>query len=261
MEIKNNDGRSWRFTGIYGESRAELKLQTWALLHDLYVQHEDDPMPWRAGDFNEVLFHHEKEGGVPRGQSCLDRFREALEGCDLHDLGFTGDVFTWRNKQFREKDYIRERLDRAVANGAWRECFPLVHVKNGDHFHSDHRPVVVYLEGCRGAGLARSGESAFKFEASWLQEERCADVVAEAWEAGDGWGEGKVGDKLRSVVAGLHSWNVNVLGDLEKRIKKLRKELERCRRSQINVVLVQREAVLSYRLDKLEEQVDIFWRQ
>ena len=45
-------------------------------------------------------------------------------------------------------------------------------------------------------------------------------------------------DKLKSVATGLHSWNVNVLGDLEKRIKKLRKELERCRRLPIDVVWV-----------------------
>ena len=68
-------------------------------------------------------------------------------------------------------------------------------------------------------------------------------------------------DKLRSVANSLHFWNVNVLGDLEKRIKKLKNELERCRRLPIDAYSVQREAVLCYRLDKVEEQVDIFWRQ
>jgi hypothetical protein len=125
MEVKGEDNVMWRFTGVYGESRAELKYLTWELLRDLFSQHETNPMPWLcAGDFNEILFHHEKEGGVPRSQACLDRFKEALEDCELHDLGFSGDVFTWRNKQFREDDYIRERLDRAVANEMWRECYP-----------------------------------------------------------------------------------------------------------------------------------------
>lgn len=63
MEIKNVDGGQWRFTGIYGESRAELKHETWSLLRDLYAQHAVNPLPWLcAGDFNEILFHHEKEG-------------------------------------------------------------------------------------------------------------------------------------------------------------------------------------------------------
>jgi hypothetical protein len=46
------------------------------------------------GDFNEILFSHEKEGGTQKLQSCVDKFREALEECSLDDLGFTGDMFT-----------------------------------------------------------------------------------------------------------------------------------------------------------------------
>lgn len=63
MEIDAGMGRRWRFTGVYGESRAELKHETWALLMKLFVEHEENPLPWLcAGDFNEILFHHEKEG-------------------------------------------------------------------------------------------------------------------------------------------------------------------------------------------------------
>lgn len=133
-----------------------------------------------------------------------------------------------------------------------------MHVKNGDHYHSDHRPIIISLEGVQGPGGGTRGERVFKFEASWLKEDNCAAVVSEAWKEGENWGEGKVVDRLKSVAGGLLSWITNVLGDLEKRIKKLRKELERCRRLPIDAVSVQREAVLSYRLDKLEEQVDIF---
>jgi hypothetical protein len=47
-----------------------------------------------VGDFNEVLLGCEKEGGQPKQQGCMDRFREALNDCDLSDLGFVGDPFT-----------------------------------------------------------------------------------------------------------------------------------------------------------------------
>jgi len=62
----------------------------------------------------------------------MDTFKWALERCDLHDLGFVGDVFTWRNKQIKGSTHIRERLDRAVSNFEWLHRFPLVHVKNGE---------------------------------------------------------------------------------------------------------------------------------
>jgi hypothetical protein len=51
---------------------------------------------------------------------------------------------------------------------------------------------------------------------------------------------------------------VNVLGDLEKRLKKAKKELERWKREPISDFSVSREAVWSFKIDRLEEQVDIY---
>lgn len=51
------------------------------------------------------------------------------------------------------------------------------------------------------------------------------------------------------------------MGDLEKTAKKLRKELEECRRGVSSRENIQREGVLRYRLDKVEDQVDTYWRQ
>jgi hypothetical protein len=67
-----------------------------------------------VGDFNEILLVCEKEGGQPRQQGYMDQFREALEECELTDLGFVGDSFTWRNNSHTSELYIKERLDRAM---------------------------------------------------------------------------------------------------------------------------------------------------
>ena len=93
-----------------------------------------------------------------------------MEVCELDDLGFSGDVFTWRNKQTIGNTHIRERLDRAVANERWRMKFPFMHVKNGVPYHSDHRPIVLSTKMIqRGEG----GGCGFKFEVSWIKEEGC----------------------------------------------------------------------------------------
>jgi hypothetical protein len=172
----------------------------------------------------------------------LDRFKEALEFCELEDLGFTGDIFTWRNKQTKGSTHIRERLDRAVANGGWRMAFPLVSVKNGDPYHSDHRPVVVVTESIPRSVGERRG---FKFEASWIQEEGCRKVIEEAWGKSSDVG-GCLKENLRGVAASLSEWSINVLGDLEKRLKKAKKELEKWRKEHISDVSVSREAVWSF---------------
>jgi hypothetical protein len=144
VDVKEEDGFCWRFTGVYGEAHSELKYRTWQQLCGLHVQ---PVKPWLcAGDFNEILLSHEKEGGRPRSQRCIDLFRDALQHCELHDLGFEGDMFTWRNHNHVADDYIKEWLDRAMANDLWRRRFPGVRVINGDPRHSDHRPVIIDTE-------------------------------------------------------------------------------------------------------------------
>lgn len=192
-----------------------------------------------------------------RSQACMDCFKGALEFCELEDLGFTGDIFTWQNKQTKGSTHIRERLDRAVANGGWRMAFPLVSVKNGDPYHSDHRPVVIQTE---SIPRSRSRSSGFKFEANWIQEEGCRQVIEEAWGTSVDGG-GCLKENLKGVAASLKDWSVNVLGDLGKRLRKAKKELEKWRKEPISDLSVSREAVWSFKVDRLEEQIDIYWKQ
>ena len=56
--ITQPDGLQWRFTGIYGEPRAEKREATWKLLRT--IKHHSK-LPWIcAGDFNEILLACEK---------------------------------------------------------------------------------------------------------------------------------------------------------------------------------------------------------
>jgi hypothetical protein len=189
----------------------------------------------------------------------MDRFKRALELGDLHDLGFEGDVFTWRNKQTKGNTHIRERLDRAVANFEWLHCFPLVHVKNCDPHHSDHRPVVITTEEELGGRSVQNHHTIFKFEANWLKEEGFRKVVEDAWDVGGA--SNLFSDKVKGVAASLEDWSRNALGDLERRLKKAKKELEKWRRDPLSDSTVGKEAVWSFKVDRLEEQLDIYWKQ
>jgi hypothetical protein len=123
-EIKDEEGFIWRFTLVYGEAQSDQKHKTW---EDLRGLKSTPSKPWLCvGDFSKVLFSHEKEGGRNRSQSCMDRSREALEYCELHDLGFDGDIFTWRNHNHKLMDISGRGLI-----GLWRmingECIFLVY--------------------------------------------------------------------------------------------------------------------------------------
>ncbi|KAG0523282.1 hypothetical protein BDA96_07G110100 [Sorghum bicolor] len=258
MEVSETRGNPWRFTGIYGEPQEAMKWKTWQLLQDLAAQHQNNQAWLCAGDFNEVLYQHEKEGGVPRPQNSMDRFKQALEVSELHDLGFEGNVFTWRNKQSKGESHIRERLDRAVANFEWLAKFPLVRVKNGDTYHSDHRALVVCTEDDL-VGRKPKAQGPFKFEAEWLKEEGFKDIVKEGWESvGD---VGSLSSKVKGMANSLDAWNINVLGDLEKRLRSAKKELERWHRAPLSDLVVGKEAVWSFKVDRIEEQIDTYWKQ
>ena len=105
-------------TGIYGEPSGDNKDRTYLLLRDLHAQSR---IPWTVvGNFNEIQYSHEKDGGAPRQQVRLKAFQDALADYGLEDLGYTDDQFTW----FRGG--LKERLDRAVSNSAWMELHPRV---------------------------------------------------------------------------------------------------------------------------------------
>ncbi|KAJ1295804.1 hypothetical protein BS78_01G250800 [Paspalum vaginatum] len=210
---KEEDGFEWRFTGIYEESKSKEKDNTWQKLRELKGKFD---LPWLCcGDFNEILFNYGKEGGPPRAEDCMEKFLQALEDCELHDLGFVGDAFTWRNHHFSASNYIKERLDRAVANGGAAD--------------RSYQP----------------GDVMRKFEARWLEEEDCCTRVEEAWK----------------LLGDLWTWDREVLGELERRIRNAKRELERCRRRSISQVQVDREHILRYKLERLQDQLHVYWKQ
>jgi hypothetical protein len=76
------------------EPRWQDKYKTFNKLRELNGQHN---LPWVAiGDFNEIALSHEKEDGNARPPAYMQAFREALDDCNLKDLGFSGDPFTWK---------------------------------------------------------------------------------------------------------------------------------------------------------------------
>jgi exonuclease III len=74
--IVEQDGFRWRFTGIYGEPTTEKKEKTWKLLR---VLHQQLNLPWLcAGDFNEVLYNHEKKGGADSSTTSNGEFQASF---------------------------------------------------------------------------------------------------------------------------------------------------------------------------------------
>ena len=102
IDVTIDDGRKWRCTGFYGEPARENKHKSWEYLRGLHQMRDE---PWIAfGDFNEILFMHEKEGGAAREQRSMQAFRAALSECELEEMGLTGGRL-----------YMEQRTDQGKA--------------------------------------------------------------------------------------------------------------------------------------------------
>lgn len=74
----------------------------------------------------------------------MKAFQQVLKECALSSLGYSGVKFTWQNCR-EGGDFIRERLDRGVANLAWRDFFPNAKITVLMATFSDHALILFSL--------------------------------------------------------------------------------------------------------------------
>ncbi|KAM6544160.1 hypothetical protein CsatB_008607 [Cannabis sativa] len=128
----------WRFTGIYGEPKRDLRFKTWTLLRSLK---NDSTLPWCImGDLNNLGSQLEKKGGRAYPDSLINGFVGALSDCNLVDLPIVGYPFTWE-KGRNSGEWIEERLDKTLVSPDWLAMFARPVLYNLEFSTSDHCPI------------------------------------------------------------------------------------------------------------------------
>ncbi|KAL5570730.1 hypothetical protein UlMin_020327 [Ulmus minor] len=175
VRVFSSDSNCWRFTGLYGSPDTSLRHQFWNLMKRLG---DSSTFPWLCGgDLNEILFNHEKHGGIERAHYLMSNFRETLNYCGLADLGYRGPKFTWcRGKA---TNLVQERLDRMLGNCEWMDLFPNSYVHHLNLKGSDHRPLLVEL--LKADEFSNFGKSwkrgRFHFEKAWVEETEYSKII------------------------------------------------------------------------------------
>ncbi|KAL5553661.1 hypothetical protein UlMin_041062 [Ulmus minor] len=200
--ISLHDNLNWRFTGMYGNPDTSLRTQFWDLLKRLGDSHS---LPWLCGsDLNEILFDHEKKGGGARDSYLLRNFRDAMEYCNLADLGFRGPKFTWCRGN-SNANFIQERLDRMLGNSGWSDMFPNSIVHHLRLWGSDHRPLLI--EVLKDGEVSSVGKSLrrgrFHFEEAWADEPECRDTILKHWREHSAGNLDEVANKLHQCASDL----------------------------------------------------------
>lgn len=134
--------REFLVSGVHAPSTSRERKKFWNSMQ------EDIPpstSPWLLmGYLNEVTSSIEKKGGRPfNPNQCLD-LHNYMDMAGLVDLGFQGNPHTWTNARDGAA-LIKERLDRALANAKWLECFPKTKVLHLPRTYLDHAPILISL--------------------------------------------------------------------------------------------------------------------
>ncbi|KAI7979779.1 hypothetical protein LOK49_Contig250G00004 [Camellia lanceoleosa] len=108
---------------------------------------------------------------------------------------------------------VRERLDRGVANAAWLALFPMARVFHLTCTTSDHIPTMVDLLGQHKSLLGnRRRPHIYRFEAMWLRDERCEEVVKANWGTIQEPTMDSVRGNMEKVSMGLSQWDKTTFG-------------------------------------------------
>ncbi|CAN6570714.1 unnamed protein product [Malus baccata var. baccata] len=132
------DALHWRLTCFYGYPWETERYKSWRLLEQL---NENASLPWcYIGDFNETL-KADEQGEDLSSKRHMRSFRNAINVCQLIDLGYHGNKFTWETTR---GGGIKVRLDRALATQEWINLFPKANVSYLKPTSSDH--LLIFLD-------------------------------------------------------------------------------------------------------------------
>lgn len=225
--VKSAKGLKWRCTGIYGHPEGPQKKHTWTLLRRLAGLFS---FPWLCfGDFNEILNLNEKLGGRERNMSMVANFKEAVNDCNLEDLGYRGYPFTWSNRRFGPH-FVEERLDRFLGSKDWRSSsFDLI-ATNLNAWGSDHTPIMLEIQDQKhfiGRNM-RAGRR-IHYEDMWSHYEECKRIVSEEWEYQNRWREGNPVVSFQKAskltMASLLTWSKKTFKGRKQKLKSLKEKL------------------------------------
>jgi hypothetical protein len=258
QSMGDDDVKSWRFTGFYGEPGRDKRYLSWTLLRRLANALS---YPWLCmGDYNETLYGSEHFSNTDRPEGQMRDFRECVEESGLIDLGWSGLPYTWDNRQ-PDGSNVKARLDRALGNAELLEMFSIQRVQHISMVESDHCAVLVRMQQ-KDKNLSKPGRRCFKYENVWQSHADYDDTVQWLWQENSGQGglEG-LSNTLRNMQKGLDDWGVKTFGNFKQKLLQLRKQLDRLRLSSMGRGPSKEERELVANINKVLLQEEIWIKQ
>ncbi|KAF9609403.1 hypothetical protein IFM89_015744 [Coptis chinensis] len=160
------------FTAIYASNNMNTRARLW---HDMVVISSNISSPWCClGDYNNVLFTHERVGDLPVHPRETIPFSNCLVAVGLYNIKSVGCTLTWTNygSGLNRK---WAKLDRCLANQCWSAVFPSSVADFLTQGITDHSPIMVsWID----AYMCRPP---FKFSKFWIHTPEFKDTLQSCW--------------------------------------------------------------------------------
>ena len=244
----------WLLVGFYGPPYFSKKKKAWENLSALLESHQG---PWAClGDFNFVLNEEESFGGKKGSSSSNNYLKDLMFDFGAVDLGYNGNKFTWAKGKWGNAS-IKRRLDRGIANISWRLAFPDASISHLGAIRSDHAPILLDTN-----PQSSFAHRPFRFEATWLRDNRCQSVIEQAWKQNVGGSDFiKLYKKQATTRDALRKWNKEVFGKCQDKINLLIQKIKEAQDLPPSSEAEALESALQSELSEWLLRSETLWRQ
>lgn len=168
---------------------------------------------------------NEKQGGNLIDYKITNLFNDTISSCNLNDIGYKGNIFTWANNQL-DNNF---RLDRFLASNKWIDSYKkfLINILFLKILTTHRFFLVSVIEIISGSSTSSKKEGQ-NLKKNWSTDEESRNIVKLTWNNS----EGNQISKLKQTSQKLSDWGQQKFGNL------VRKSKETCQNLDTNTALL-----------------------
>lgn len=214
-----------------------------------------------GGDFNAILHHHEKPGGLGIDSCASLDFADWIHHCGMIEINMVKEAFTWNNRRLGFSNII-EKLDRFFVLGSLINFPYTLDASILPFSESNHFPIQLGIQGEVGPK-----RRPFKFENMWLKDDNILKLLKEWWNAAkvSRYGIYKVVNKLKIIKKNLIHWNKEHFGNIFDNKAQVEAELakvnEKVMIHGMDEALFLREKKILADHESILAKEEVFWKQ
>lgn len=200
------------FCNIYAPGTSAERRSLWEALACI-APRLPDAVLW-AGDFSTVLSASERRN-CTFNRADSRAFQSFISELGVIDMPLSGSLFTWYCAS------KSSRIDRCLIADSFLSDFGLLVQSSLQRFSSDHRSLLVTIE------EVNWGPRPIKFLNVWLKHPDFLTSVRRFWESYPTHASANFSlwSKLKSLRLDLKTWNIEVFGNAEEKVRLLVSEI------------------------------------